>query len=89
MEGEEYGSEARKFVERHFYVDNGLKSFPSEGEAISVLKATQDMLIKLHKITSNNTGVMKAFQAANLAKDLQDLYVGQDILSVQRSLGFG
>lgn len=33
-EGEqEYGSDARLFVERHFYVDDGLKSVSSEAEA--------------------------------------------------------
>ncbi|KAK3523877.1 hypothetical protein QTP70_013679, partial [Hemibagrus guttatus] len=35
VEGEqEYGSDARLFIERHFYVDDGLKSFSSEAEAV-------------------------------------------------------
>lgn len=92
IEGEsEYGTEVRKFVERHFYVDDGLKSFPSEEKAISVLKATQNMLaqsnLKLHKIVSNETKVMKAFPTTDLTKDLQDLDNGQDLPAVQRSLG--
>lgn len=83
-------SKVKTFVERHFYVD-GLKSFPSEEEAISVLKATQNMLaqsnLKLHKIVSNESEVMKAFPVSDLAKDLQDLDIGQDLPPVQRSLG--
>ncbi|KAM4772410.1 uncharacterized protein WCC33_004117 [Rhinophrynus dorsalis] len=55
---EEYGKDARNFVERDFYVDDGLKSVPTEEEAIDLLKRTQRMLatanLKLHKIASNN-----------------------------------
>lgn len=58
IEGEDkYGTEVRQFVERYFYVDDGLKSFSSEEKAIGVLKATQNMLaqsnLRLHKIASN------------------------------------
>lgn len=44
----------RQFVERHFYVDDGLISFPSDGEAVAVVKRAQETLaasnLKLHKI---------------------------------------
>ena len=54
---EEYGDQARLFVDRHFYVDDGLQSFPSVGKAIEVLEKSQDMLaqsyLRLHKIASN------------------------------------
>ncbi|KAM4045290.1 uncharacterized protein ACNLHF_009098 [Anomaloglossus baeobatrachus] len=55
LEGEsEYGTDARDFVERDFYVDDGLKSLPTEEEAIDLLKRTQGMLsqakLRLHKI---------------------------------------
>ncbi|KAM4691904.1 uncharacterized protein WCC33_016712 [Rhinophrynus dorsalis] len=55
---EEYGKDGRNLVERDFYVDDGLKSVPTEEEAIDLLKQTQRMLatanLKLHKIASNN-----------------------------------
>lgn len=54
---EEYGDQARLFVDRHFYVDDGLQSFPSVGKAVEVLEKSQDMLaqsyLRLHKIASN------------------------------------
>lgn len=37
-EGEkEYGSDAQCFIERDFYMDDALKSFATEAEAIDVL----------------------------------------------------
>lgn len=34
---QEHGEDTVKFVERHFYVDDGLVSVPSEAEAIDLL----------------------------------------------------
>ncbi|KAM9320270.1 uncharacterized protein PAF06_004771 [Gastrophryne carolinensis] len=55
----EYGTDARHFIERDFYVDDGLKSLPTEEEAIDLLQRTQGMLseanLRLHKIASNNS----------------------------------
>lgn len=36
LEGE-YGAKARQFVERNFYVDDGLVTLPTEKEAITLL----------------------------------------------------
>ncbi|KAF7650075.1 hypothetical protein LDENG_00131880 [Lucifuga dentata] len=87
----EFGSEAKHFIFRNFYVDDGLKSLPSSSEAIDLLKAVQSMLalsnLRLHKIASNSKEVMQAFPSADLAKDLKDLELDTDILPVQRSLG--
>lgn len=91
-EGEkEYGVDAREFVERDFYVDDGLKSLPTAAAAIDLLKRTQEMLacsnLRLHKITSNCTEVMSAFPAEDHASGLRDLDLGSDSLPVQRTLG--
>ncbi len=55
---QEYGTDTSHFVNRHFYVDDGLMSFPTEAETIDLLKRTQESLsksnIKLHKIASNS-----------------------------------
>ena len=53
---EQYGSNARKFIERDLYVADPLRSFLTEAEAIDVSKRAQCMLDKLHK-----EDVMKAF----------------------------
>lgn len=36
----EFRSDACQFVERHFYIDDGLKSLPTEEEAINLLSRT-------------------------------------------------
>ncbi|XP_075933003.1 uncharacterized protein LOC142932811 [Anarhichas minor] len=88
---EHCGSDARHFVERDFYVDDGLRSFATEAEAIDVMRRTQQMLavsnIMLHKIASNRTEVMDAFPAEERANDIKDLNLSIDDLPVQRSLG--
>lgn len=91
-EGErDYGIEARLFVERNFYVDDGLLSVPSEEEAITLLHNTQDMLalsnLQLHKILSNRVATMRAFPPDDLAKGMKDLYLSTDPPPMQRSLG--
>ncbi|KAM4807993.1 LOW QUALITY PROTEIN: uncharacterized protein WCC33_002086 [Rhinophrynus dorsalis] len=60
LDGEkEYGVDARHLVERDFYVDDGLKSLPTDEEAIDLLQRTQGMLsqanLRLHKIASNSS----------------------------------
>ncbi|KAI4881114.1 hypothetical protein NFI96_016565, partial [Prochilodus magdalenae] len=92
QEGEKrYGSDSRHFVERHFYVDDGLVSLPSELEAIDLLKRTQASLaqsnLRLHKIASNSVAVMQAFPPEDLAAGLKDLGLDKEALPVQRSLG--
>lgn len=61
----EFGGDARQYVERDFYVDDGLKSFSMEAEAICVIKRAQEMLaasnLRLHKIASNRPVVIEAF----------------------------
>lgn len=51
---EQHGPDTKRFVERKFYVDNGLISLATEKEVISLLKGTQASLsepnLRLHKI---------------------------------------
>ncbi|XP_069109957.1 uncharacterized protein [Argopecten irradians] len=81
----------KEFVEQDFYVDDGLMSLPSAPEAIDLIKRTQQALatagIRLHKVASNSTQVLKSFPQEDLAKDLKDLEIGTDSLPVQHSLG--
>ncbi len=87
----EYGRQAKQFVHRNFYVDDGLISVSSAAEAISLLKNTKNLLaesnIKLHKISSNNHQVMEAFPTSDRGNDLKDLDLSVDPLPLQRSLG--
>ncbi|XP_033755669.1 uncharacterized protein LOC117338425 [Pecten maximus] len=87
-----FGSDMREFVEKNFYVDDGLVSFEDGAQAVDLLKRTQEALasggnLRLHKIASNNSEVMKAFPKEDLATELKDLDIGMEHLPLQRSLG--
>ncbi|XP_061908363.1 uncharacterized protein LOC133653277 isoform X1 [Entelurus aequoreus] len=88
---EEHGLDAKHFVERDFYVDDGLTSLPSATEAIDLLTRTQEMLaasnLRLHKIASNCSNVLKAFSQEDHAGGLQNLDFDDNSTLVQRSLG--
>ncbi|XP_025752713.1 uncharacterized protein LOC109204590 [Oreochromis niloticus] len=88
---EDHSAEAKQFVLKNFYVDDGLASFPTDDNAIRVLKETKEMLadsnIRLHKIASNHDVVVEAFPPEERAKELKDLELGVDPLPMQRSLG--
>ncbi|XP_033111446.1 uncharacterized protein LOC117112468 [Anneissia japonica] len=79
-----FGKDAREFVNRNFYVDDGLKALPTPDKAIDLLQRTQAMLatanLRLHKIASNNVEVMGAFSS-------EDLDLNVQAPPIQRSLG--
>ncbi|XP_037572307.1 uncharacterized protein LOC119454449 [Dermacentor silvarum] len=87
----QFGEDARKFVERDFYVDDALKSLPREEDAISLLQRTQKMLatsnIRLHKIASNRQNVLNAFSPEDHAQGLKNLDFANDMSLTQTSLG--
>ncbi|XP_064478526.1 uncharacterized protein LOC135391887 [Ornithodoros turicata] len=92
QEGEQdFGADVRHFIERDFYVDDGLKSLPTEEEAIDLLKRTQHMLkganLRLHKIASNSVEVMGAFPSDDYARGLKDMDFDRGHVPMQRSLG--
>ncbi|RXN04564.1 hypothetical protein ROHU_018319 [Labeo rohita] len=90
-EEKEYGSDVRKFIEQDFYVEDALRSFPTEEETTDVLKRAQEALaisnLRLHKIAANRVKVMDAFPNEDLAKDIKYLDLSTDNLPYQRSLG--
>ena len=88
---EEHGEEAKKFICRNFYVDDGLTSLSSTQGATDLVKSAQATLatanLRLHKVVSNSVEVMEAFPAEDRAKDVRDLDLRHDSLPAQRSLG--
>lgn len=84
---QEYGREAKHFVHRIFYVDDGLISVFSAHEAIGLLKNTKNMLaesnIKPHKISSNIHQVMEALPPSERANELKDLDLSVNPLPLQ------
>ena len=86
-------SDVREFVEREFYVDDGLTSRSSVHEAVDILQRTKTDLascgLNLHKIALNDKEVMKCFPPETLAKNLTNIDFDKGRLPNQRSLGLG
>ncbi|KAK3520943.1 hypothetical protein QTP86_016534 [Hemibagrus guttatus] len=53
-EGKEQDSEVQQFVERDFYVDNGLKSLPAVEAAVTLLKWTQNIIARSKHISTGS-----------------------------------
>ena len=62
------GDEAKDYLDRNFYVDDGLHSTDSSDSATEVIAKTMSLLktynMKLHKIVSNSPEVLEAFPNA-------------------------
>ena len=83
--------EVRDFVNRQFYVDDGLISVRTPEEAIRLISDTREVLakygVRLHKIASNSIRAMEAFHPSERASDLRELDLTSECLPNQRSLG--
>ena len=87
----EFGEDIANFVRNDFYVDDGLKSVKTTGDAINLIMKSQAMCAKaglrLHKFASNSVEVLEAVPAEDRAKEIKDLDLRHDTLPIQRSLG--
>ena len=90
-DGEEHDPGIKEFVQRNFYVDDGLVSKPTAEEVVTLVRNTQAALasenLRLHKVVSNSVSVMEAFPTEDLTKDIRSLDLRQDNLPAQRSFG--
>ncbi|XP_064613298.1 uncharacterized protein LOC135477074 [Liolophura sinensis] len=89
---ESYGKDTKEFVERDFYVDDGITPLTMYEGEVDLLQRTRQSLktggnLRLRKIASNSVDAMDAFPATELGKDLRGLDLGSDHLPMQRSLG--
>ncbi|XP_071176227.1 uncharacterized protein [Mytilus edulis] len=80
------------YVNNNFYVDDGLVSGDSPEEIVSLIKRTQERLItggkiRLHKIVSNNSEVVKSFETKDLAESITEIDFNSESTCLQRSLG--
>ena len=91
VEESKFGSDAKAFVDRNFYVDDGLHSAPNTEKATDLLRRNQSMLatanLRLHKIASSHAEVMEAFPPEDHACGLQNLDFSKGPIPIQRSLG--
>ena len=88
---EEFGSDIADTLRRNFYVDDMLKSVPTEERAIEVVQGTKAMCkkggFKLTKFVSNSRKVLESVPEEDRAKEIKGLDLGQDKLPVERALG--
>lgn len=74
---QEHGADTVKFVECHFYFDDGLCSVPTNAEAVDLLPRTQTSLAKsnlpLHKFASNSQVVLDTFPPEDCAVAIKDV----------------
>ena len=88
---EEFGTEAADFLQRNFYVDDGLKSLSTVSATTRLIQNSQAMCakagIRLHKFVSNTKEVLKTIPPEDRANGLQDLDLKFDQLPIERTLG--
>lgn len=69
------GSAPAEFLRKDFYVNNGLKSVPSVGEAMDLIKGVKEMCkrggFNLHKFTSNKKEVIRGVPVEDRAEEIK------------------
>ncbi|CAM4729270.1 unnamed protein product [Leuciscus chuanchicus] len=91
-EGEGKFSEATvRFIQRNFYVDDGLTSLDSEEEAIELVREARDLCsngkLHLHKFITNNKRVLATIPKQGLAEVATDLDMALGEHKMERALG--
>ena len=86
-----FSADVVETVKRNFYVDDCLKSLPTEEEAVHVVKALTDICQRggftLTKWISNSRAVLQTVAEEHRAEDLRELNLDRDELPVERALG--
>ncbi|XP_072021165.1 uncharacterized protein [Amphiura filiformis] len=87
----QYSQEVIDTMLHNFYVDDCLRSVPTESEAVSLVKDLQEVCrsggFRLTKWLSNSREVLKTVPPAERAKDIRSLDLSQDPLPPDRALG--
>ena len=88
---EVFSKDAVETIRKHFYVDDYMKSVPTEDSAITLSAELQELLAKggfrLTKWLSNSKSVMRAIPTNDWAKSLHELDLDHDDLPYERTLG--
>lgn len=86
----QFNEETIHFIQRNFYVDDGLASVPTEKEAIQLVKESRELCsigrLRLHKFVSNSENVMATIPQEERAT-IKDLNMALDLPHMERALG--
>lgn len=85
------GSPVADFIERNFYVDDGLKSVQSVEQAKELIKNTKSLCqrggFRLHKFTSNRREVLSSIPQEDMSADTKDHRLVSNDTAIERALG--
>lgn len=80
-----------KFIQRNFYVDDGLVCATSNAEAIQLIKEARDLCstgkLRLHKFVSNSKEVLKSIPKDECAEGVKDMDMALGEPLIERALG--
>ncbi|XP_073671735.1 uncharacterized protein [Paramisgurnus dabryanus] len=80
-----------KFIQRNFYVDDGLVCATSNAEAIQLIKKARDLCstgkLRLHKFVSNSKEVLKSIPKDECAESVKDMDMALGEPLIERALG--
>ncbi len=80
-----------KFIQRNFYVDDGLVCATSDAEAIQLIKEARDLCstgkLRLHKFISNSKEVLKSVPKDDCAESVKDMDMALGEPLMERALG--
>ncbi|KAJ8380265.1 hypothetical protein SKAU_G00010430 [Synaphobranchus kaupii] len=86
----QFSEDTIRFIQRDFYVDDGLTSVQNEDEAIQLVKESRELCstgkLRLHKFVSNSKNVMASIPDEECAA-VKDLDMDFGVLHVERALG--
>ena len=86
-----FPSEVTNTVKNNFYVDDCLKSLPSEQEAVQMVRDLTALCKKggfmLSKWISNSRAVLASIPQENRTKETKELDLDKDNLPMERALG--
>ncbi|KAG1935726.1 hypothetical protein F2P79_019030 [Pimephales promelas] len=88
---ERFREETIRFIQKNFYVDDGLTSVESEDQAIQLVNEARELCrtgkLRLHKFISNSKEVLDAIPEEECAKAVKDLTMMLGEPLMERALG--
>lgn len=89
--GTQFSEPTVRFIQRNFYVDDGLTSVDSETEAIQLVREARELCrtgkLRLHKFISNNKKVIETIPKEECAEGATDLDMALGEHHMERALG--
>jgi hypothetical protein len=88
---DKFSSDTVTFIQRDFYVDDGITSLSSEDEAIRLvhesIQLTAECGLRLHKFVCNSSKVLDSIDKDRRAEAVKDIDFKSNSLTVERALG--